>query len=57
MTTSSQHRAPAHSHPVRQGFAAGTSIGAAMLLVTVGILSILFDVVVIWAVAIWRPRM
>lgn len=41
MTTSSQHRAPAHSHPVRQGFAAGTSIGAAILLVTVGILSIL----------------
>ncbi|SUA46048.1 Uncharacterised protein [Nocardia africana] len=23
MTTSSQHRAPAHSHPVRQGFAIG----------------------------------
>ncbi|MDR7170174.1 hypothetical protein J2W56_003925 [Nocardia kruczakiae] len=28
MTTSSQYRAPVHSHPVRQGFAAGTSIGA-----------------------------
>ncbi|WP_036510713.1 DUF7144 family membrane protein [Nocardia aobensis] len=41
MTTPSQHRAPANSHPVRQGFAAGTSIGAAVLLVTVGILSIL----------------
>ncbi|PPJ32400.1 hypothetical protein C5E45_06340 [Nocardia nova] len=28
-------------HPVRQGIAAGTSIGAAILLITVGVLSIL----------------
>lgn len=41
MTTSPQHAAPAQSHAVRQGFAAGTSIAAAVLLATVGILSIL----------------
>ncbi|MFF0456308.1 hypothetical protein [Nocardia africana] len=35
MTTTPQE------HPVRQGIAAGTSIGAAILLVTVGVLSIL----------------
>ncbi len=35
MTTTPQE------HPVRQGIAAGTSIGAAILLITVGVLSIL----------------
>ncbi|RDI49948.1 DUF7144 family membrane protein [Nocardia mexicana] len=34
MTTSQEN------HPVRQGLAAGTSIGAAILLITVGILSL-----------------
>ncbi|MFJ1455422.1 hypothetical protein [Nocardia wallacei] len=29
-----------HNHPVRQGVAAGTSIGAATLLITVGLLSL-----------------
>ena len=40
MATSPQHSAPVDRHPLRQGFAAGTSIGAAILLITVGILSI-----------------
>ncbi|WP_408637748.1 DUF7144 family membrane protein [Nocardia bovistercoris] len=32
---------PETAHPVRQGIAAGTSVGAAILLLTVGVLSIL----------------
>ncbi|WP_024800596.1 hypothetical protein [Nocardia sp. BMG51109] len=40
MTTSAENHPVRESHPVRQGLAAGTSIGAAALLITVGLLSL-----------------
>ena len=41
MTTAPQHTTETRDGPLRQGFAAGVSIGASILLLTVGALSVL----------------